>query len=69
MVVLLLPLSHVTIASRSKIKKRAALASVLSCRVKEGRIKLIDEFTLVAKDQASLRAFKELWAQLMLVDR
>jgi large subunit ribosomal protein L4 len=28
-----------------KSKKRAALASVLSCRVKEGRLKLVDEFT------------------------
>lgn len=27
-----------------KSKKRAALASVLSCRVKEGRFKLVDEF-------------------------
>jgi large subunit ribosomal protein L4 len=31
-----------------KSKKRAALTSVLSCRVKEGRMKLIDDFTLVA---------------------
>jgi large subunit ribosomal protein L4 len=27
-----------------KSKKRAALASVLSCRIKEGRLKLIDQF-------------------------
>jgi len=30
-----------------KSKKRAALASVLSCRVKEGRFKLVDEFAFV----------------------